>query len=333
MDTLIGKAEAAAPAKPRRLRDEMRDVMTLKRYKRKSIEQYLSYCIQFAAFHHRDPREMREPEIQAFLTHLAVEKKVAWSTQHNAMCAIVCLYREVLKIHLGDFGQFTKAALPQRLPIVISQPRTFEIIAAVAGEENRLVCRTLYGCGLRIQEGIDLRVQEIDFERGTVTIRGPKQDHDRQVMLPESLRDDLQAQIGRMKYLWQQDGQACVHLPDAIGRKYPAAEREFGWQYVFGARGLSVDPDDGRLKRWHIHKNTIQKAVAAARYRIGMSQRFTPHCFRHCFGTHLYEAGTDIYRIQKLMGHKKIETTMIYVHLARKPAECIKSPLDYRVEP
>lgn len=327
MEITTAKAELTVPK--RRLRDEMRDVMTMKRYKRNSIEKYLGYCHEFARFHHRDPREMREPEINKFLTHLAVDKKVSWSTQHSAMCAIVCLYREVLKVHLGDFGQFSMASKPKRLPIVIARERTFQLIESVGGEEIRLVCRLLYGCGLRINEGLDLRIQEIDFERGTVTVRAPKQDHDRQVMLPESIRADLKAQIERMRVRWEQDGGACVALPDRVQVKYKNAEREFGWQYVFGARNISPDPNDaGRLKRWHLHDDTIAKAVRAARFRIGLLQRFTPHCFRHCFGTHLYESGTDIYRIKDLMGHRKIETTLIYVHLARKPAECIKSPLD-----
>jgi len=314
--------------KSKRLRDEMRDVLAMKRYKVSTINQYIGWCYQFAKFHQRDPRELREPEIRTWLTHLAVTENVAWSTQHQAMCAVVCLYREVLKIELGDFGQFSLAAKPKRLPIVISQPRTFELIAAVTDWTNRLVCRMLYGCGLRINEGLGLRIQDVDFERSTVLVRAPKQDHDRQVMLPESIRTDLQTQIAQMKLLWQQDGGACVHLPDAVGRKYPSSERAFEWQYIFGARSLAVDPADGRLKRWHIHENTIQKAVAAARPSIGLTQRFTPHCFRHCFGTHLYESGVDIYRIKDLLGHKQIETTLIYVHLARKPAECIKSPLD-----
>lgn len=307
----------------------MRSVMLMKRYKRSSIKSYLGYCYEFAKFHRRDPRDMREREINQFLTHLAEDKKVSWSTQHSAMCAIVCLYREVLKVQLGDFGQFSLAAKPKRLPIVISQPRTFELLAAIDGEENRLACETIYSGGLRINEGLDLRVQEVDFERGTLTIRAPKQDHDRQVMLAESLREPLRRQIERMRLRWQQDGGACVSLPDRLKYKYRNAEREFGWQYVFGARNLSGDPEDGgRLKRWHIHDDTLAKAVRAGRFRIELLQRFTPHCFRHCFGTHLYESGTDIYRIKELMGHKKIETTLIYVHLARKPAECIQSPLD-----
>lgn len=326
METTAAKPEVAAP---KRLREQMRETMVLLRYKRNSIAQYLGYCYQFAQFHHRDPREMRETEIREFLTYLADKKKVSWSTQHSAMCAIVCLYREVLKVKLGDFGQFSLAAKPKRLPIVVAQARTMELLKAVIGEENRLICRTLYGCGLRINEGLSLRIQDVDFERKTVLVRAPKQDHDRQVMLPESLVADLKAQVERMRLRWQQDGQACVNLPDNLRAKYKNAEREFGWQYVFGAKFLSADSDDGgRLKRWHIHENTIQKAVHAARFLIGLDHRFTPHCFRHCFGTHLYESGVDIYRIKDLMGHKKIETTLVYVHLARKPAECIKSPLD-----
>lgn len=326
MEITTAKPEVSAP---KRLREQMRETMVLLRYKRNSISQYLGYCYQFAQFHKRDPREMRETEIREFLTYLADVKKVSWSTQHTAMCAIVCLYREVLKVQLGDFGQFSLAAKPKRLPIVISRPRTIELLSAIAGEENRLICRTLYGCGLRINEGLGLRVQDLDFERLTVLVRAPKQDHDRMVMLPESLVPALREQVERMRLRWQQDGGACVNLPDNLRAKYKNAEREFGWQYVFGARGLSGDPDDGgRLKRWHIHENTIQKAVQTAKQLLGIEQRFTPHCFRHCFGTHLYESGVDIYRIKDLLGHKKIETTLVYVHLARKPAETIKSPLD-----
>ena len=187
------------------------------------------------------------------------------------------------------------------------------------------------GGGLRIGEGIHLRIHDVDIDRKTILIREPKQNHDRMVMLPESLIPDLKAHMARVKRQHDidlADGSGRVALPDALDRKYVNADREWGWQWLFPAKRFSIDPKDERRKRWHIDENTIQKATKKAVARMGVDQHFTPHNFRHCFGTHLYESGVDIYKIKELMGHKDISTTLIYVHLARKPGETIKSPLD-----
>lgn len=309
----------------------MRREMVRLNYKESTITSYVSWMIQFAAFHRRPPDQLNEADIRAWLSHLANDKHVAWGTQMQAMNAVVCYYREVLRRDLGDFGQFTLASKPKRLPVVVSRERVLQILAELQPEENRLVGRILYSGGLRIGEGIHLRIQDVDTDRKTILIRAPKQDHDRVVMLADSLLPDLKAHIARVKRQHEidlADGFGRVALPDALERKYVNVDREWGWQWLFPAKRFSIDPKDQRRKRWHIDENTIQKATKRAVQRVGVDQHFTPHCFRHCFGTHLYESGVDILKIKELMGHKDVSTTMIYVHLARKPGETIKSPLD-----
>jgi len=319
------------PNKTTPLREQMRRELKRLNYKASTIEQYINWCIEFAAYHKKSPEQIGEVEIRDWLSHLANDKNVAWSTQHQAMCAVVCLYREVLRRDLGDFGQFSLASKLKRLPVVVSRPRVFEIISEVIGGENQLVCKNLYGSCMRINEGLHLRIHDIDFDRKTVFVRAPKNDHDRLVMLPDKLIPELHVHIERVKRQHAKDladGFGRVALPDALERKYKNADIEPGWQWVFPAKNFSIDPKDGKRKRWHIDDNTIQKAVKKAVMKCGIDQHFTPHCFRHCFGTHLYESGVDILKIKELMGHKDIATTMIYVHLARKPSETIQSPYD-----
>lgn len=326
MTTLPAKADRTTPA-----REQMRRELVRLNYKESTISSYINWMIEFASYHRKSPDLLTEDDIRKWLSHLANDKHVAWSTQHQAMCAVVCYYREVLRRDLGDFGQFTLASKPKRLPVVVSRERVLQIMSEVQGEENRLVCRILYGGGLRIGEGIHLRIHDVDIDRKTILIREPKQNHDRMVMLPESLIPDLKAHMARVKRQHDidlADGSGRVALPDALDRKYVNADREWGWQWLFPAKRFSIDPKDERRKRWHIDENTIQKATKKAVARMGVDQHFTPHNFRHCFGTHLYESGVDIYKIKELMGHKDISTTLIYVHLARKPGETIKSPLD-----
>lgn len=312
----------------------MRRELVRLRYKKSTIESYIGWVVDFAAYHHQRPELLNEEHIRQWLAHLAADLHVAYSTQHQAMCAVVCYYREILRRDLGDFGQFTLASKPARLPVVVSQAKVMDILAEVQGEVNRLVCRLLYSSGLRINEALDLRIQEVDFDRKTVLVRAPKNDHDRQTMLAEAIIPDLRAHLDRIRRqhaIDLADGFGRVSLPDALEKKYKSADRQTGWQWVFPAAKFSIDPKDGVRKRFHIFDNTIQKALAKAVAKVGVDQHFTPHCLRHCFGTHLYESGVDILKIKELMGHKDIATTMIYVHLARKPSECIKSPLDISI--
>lgn len=326
MSFMPAKAERTTPA-----REEMRRELARLNYKESSIATYIAWVAEFARFHNKPPAQLSEEHIRAWLSHLANEQHVAWSTQHQAMCAVVCYYREVLRRDLGDFGQFSLASKPKRLPVVVSRDRVLQILAEIQGEENRLCASLLYSSGLRIGEGIHLRIHDIDTERKTVLVREPKQNHDRLVMLAESVIPVLAAHLARVKRQHEidlADGFGRVALPDALERKYLNADREWGWQWVFPAKQFSIDPKDDRRKRWHLDENTIQKATKKAVMRVGVDQHFTPHCFRHCFGTHLYESGVDILKIKELMGHKDISTTMIYVHLARKAGETVKSPLD-----
>lgn len=322
------------PAKAERtstLREQMRRTLTGLRYAENTIQDYISIVASFSAFHHKSPDLLTELDIRTYLDHLANDKKVAWSTQHKEMCAIVCFYREVLRRELEDFGQFTLAHAPKHLPVVISKERVFQLLSEIRGEINRLICRLMYGSGLRINEVLDLRIKEIDFDRKTVTVREPKFNTDRQTMLAESVIPDLRAHLDRVKRQHQidlADGFGRVALPHALARKYLNADRQPGWQWAFPSHKFSIDPADGLRKRYHIFDNTIQKATAKAAAQCSIDQHFTPHCFRHCFGTHLYESGVDILKIKELMGHRDITTTMIYVHLARNPGECIKSPMD-----
>ena len=309
----------------------MRRTLTQLGYAENTIADYIQIVSDFAGFHHKSPDLLTEVDIRNYLEHLANDKHVAWSTQHKAMCGIVCFYREVLHRDLGDFGQFTKASKPVRLPVVIAKERVLELLNAIPGETNRLVCKLLYSAGLRINEALDLRIQEIDFDRKTILVREPKFNHDRQTMLAESVIPELKSHLARVRRQHETDltnGFGRVALPDALGRKYINADKQTGWQWVFPANKFSIDPADGVRKRYHLFDNTIQKATARAVKLCQIDQHFTPHCYRHCFGTHLYEGGTDILKIKELMGHKDIATTMIYVHLARKPSECIKSPFD-----
>jgi len=326
MSVLTSKAERTSP-----LREQMRRELVRLNYKPSTIESYIGWVADFARFHRQSPDLLTEADIRTWLSHLANDQHVAWPTQHQAMCAVVCFYREVLRRELGDFGQFTMASKPKRLPVVVSKERVLEIISQVPGEVNRLVCRLLYSAGLRINEALDLRVQDVDFDRKTILVRAPKHDHDRMTMLADSVIPELKAHLDRVRRQHAADlldGWGRVSLPNSLAKKYPNADREIGWQWVFPANRFSIDPSDGMRKRWHIFDNTVQKALARAVERVGVDQHFTPHCLRHCFGTHLYESGVDILKIKELMGHKDIATTMIYVHLARKPGETIKSPLD-----
>lgn len=326
MTVLPTKAERTTP-----LREQMRRTMVGLRYAENTIEDYIQIVAEFSAFHHKSPELLTELDIRTYLEHLADDKKVAWSTQHKAMCGLVCFYREVLRRELGDFGQFTLAAAPKRLPVVISRKRVLQLLSEIRGEANRLICRLLYSAGLRINEALDLRIQEIDFDRKTILVREPKFNSDRQTMLAESVIADLLAHLSRVRRQHEidlADGFGRVALPDALRLKYKNADRQIGWQWVFPASKFSIDPVDNLRKRYHLFDNTIQKATAKAVAQCGIDQHFTPHCFRHCFGTHLYESGVDILKIKELMGHRDISTTMIYVHLARKPGETIKSPLD-----
>lgn len=313
------------------LRDTVLAALRVKHYAFKTEKSYWQWIRKFVAYHHgRRPSEMNAPEIHAYLSHLALNERVAASTQNQALNAIVFLYRTVLKKDVGDFGDFPRARRGKRLPVVCSRAEIQRLLRNVDGVEG-LIIRLLYGTGMRISECLRLRVQDVSFERNEITVRSGKGDKDRRVPFPATLRDALRAQQDWRKQLFekdQEDDRHEVELPHALARKYPSAPYEWKWQYVFPADNFSTDPRSGRVRRHHLHEIRIQRALRVAAARAEIVSHLTPHTLRHCFATHLLEAGQDIRTVQELLGHSAVSTTMIYTHVLNKGPFGVVSPLD-----
>lgn len=322
------KVQWRLPCPPkRRLRDEFADWMRTRNYAKATIAAYVADVRDFVLFSgKRDPHEMGAAEVQQFLTMLATVRNVTWKTQNQNLCALVLFY-DFLGQPLGDIGRFMAASKPSALPVVFSQDEVRRVLGAMSGVPK--LCALLqYGAGLRVGEVVSLRIKDVDFDRGVLSVLFAKGGKSRQVPLPQAVRDPLLEHITRIKIHFDQDGGWLAPLPHAYGTKNPAAERQWSWQYLFPARNLSADPQDGRLKRWHIFDTTVQAAVKRALAVAGISKKAGTHTFRHSFATHLLEAGLPIYDVQKLLGHSRVETTMIYNHVAAPVERRIKSPLD-----
>jgi integron integrase len=320
-----------APAKPIRLLDQVRNRICVKHYSRSTEKTYI-YWIKFYIHFHglKHPQDMGAPEVEAFLSHLATVRDVAAGTQNQAMHAILFLYKEVLGVELPWLNSITKAKPSQRLPTVLTQAEAQALLKHTSGLPG-LVIRLLYGTGMRLMEGLRLRVKDIDFERRQITIRASKGDKDRVTMLPASLIEPLQARLTERRKMHDIDlarGMADVELPHALERKYRNAGKEFGWQYVFAAADYSTDPRTGVIRRHHIHEKTIQRNVKQAAQKAGINQPTHPHTLRHSFATHLLEAGYDIRTVQELLGHSDVSTTMIYTHVLNRGGRGVVSPLD-----
>lgn len=319
------------PTPTDQLLERVRHLVRLKHYSIRTEKSYLPWITQYLAFHHnRDPKEMGAPEIEAFLSHLAVNRRVSSSTQNQAFNAILFLYREVLKKKLDESINAIRAKKPQYLPMVMTKEEVMRVIA-VTPFEYQLMVRIIYGSGLRLMECLRLRVKDIDFGNHQILVHDAKGMKDRVTMLPEMLEESLRAHLERVRLLHQDDlakGHGRVYLPYALERKYPNASTEWGWQYVFPARSLSKDPRTGEIRRHHVHENALQKAVKAATRLAGIDKSVSVHAFRHAFATHLLEASYDIRTVQELLGHKDVSTTMIYTHVLNKPGLSVKSPLD-----
>ncbi len=318
-----------------KLLDQVRDLARLQRKSSRTIEAYVYWIRQFIFFHDkRHPKDMGAAEVGRFLTFLVSDRRVAASTQKQALCAIVFLYKQVLQIDLGDIS-FLHCKRQPRLPEVMSRAEVWAVLDRLRGDWWVLAA-LLYGCGLRLMECLRLRVGDIDLARLTITVRAGKGGKDRILPVPKMLIPHLSRQIERVERMHSRDlgaGNGEVSLPGALARKYPSAPWELRWQWLFPADGLSVDPADGRRKRYHLHESTLQKQIRKAARQAGLVKRVSPHTFRHTFATHWLEdaeGAQDIVlpRLQRLMGHKKIETTMVYLHLIT-PAK-IGSPLDSR---
>ncbi len=314
-----------------RLLAEVSARLRVKHYSLRTEEAYLYWIRRYIrASRGRHPRQLDGVAVEGFLTELAVRDRVAASTQNQALSALLFLYREVLSINLPWMENVTRAKRPQRLPVVLSKGEVMALLAKLKGREA-LMASLLYGSGLRLMECVRLRVKDVDFVRGDLTVRNGKGGKDRKTVLPLSLRPLLQRQIDDVRVVHAEDladGFGAVYLPHALAKKYPTAPRELAWQYVFPATRLSVDPLDGAKRRHHIDEKGLQKAVRAAARDLGLNRPVTPHTLRHCFATHLLESGSDIRTVQELLGHKDVTTTQIYTHVLNRGPSGVLSPLD-----
>jgi integron integrase len=314
-----------------KLLDQVRDKIRLKHYSIRTEQAYIDWIKRYVLFHKkRHPLEMGADQVEQFLTHLAVEGKVASSTQNQAKSALLFLYREVLQIELPWLDDVVNAKGAKRLPVVLSERETLRLLDHIEGT-NGLIARLLYGTGMRVMEGIRLRVQDVDFSRKELIIREGKGNKDRVTMLPQSLVESLRQHLVRVKVLHEQDlkeGFGEVYLPFALARKYPSAGREWGWQYVFPAAKRSVDPRSGVVRRHHVSDQAVQRAVRQAARDSGLNKPATPHTLRHSFAPHLLQSGYDIRTVQELLGHKDVSTTMIYTHVLNRGGKGVMSPLD-----
>jgi integron integrase len=310
----------------------MREALRVRHYSIRTETSYLDWAKRFILFHHkRHPETMGAPEITAFLTHLAVEKHVAASTQTQALSAILFLYREVLQIGVDEPLDIVRAKKPERLPVVLTKDEVHSIFRQLSGD-YLLMARLLYGSGLRLMECLRLRVKDLDFGQRQILVRDGKGMKDRVTMLPDQLREPLQAHLSVVRQLHQSDlekGYGAVYLPFALDRKYPNAHKEWPWQYVFPSDRLSTDPrSPGVIRRHHADESGLQKAVREAVRASGITKNATCHTFRHSFATHLLEAGYDIRTVQELLGHADVRTTMIYTHVLNRGGLGVQSPAD-----
>ena len=314
-----------------RLREQLREVMRFLHYAVRTEETYWMWIRRFILFHNKGhPKDMGAPEVHEFLTHLATHDHVAVSTQNQALNALVFLYARVLLKPFGQLEEFVRPQRPARLPVVLTQDEVKRVLASVA-EKVALPVRLLYGTGMRVMEVTRLRVKDVDFGAGQIVVRDGKGFKDRVTVLPSTLEKPLRDQLARARLIHERDvadGYGRVHLPYALARKYPQADREWCWQYVFPAGQRSLDPQTGVERRHHIKEDILQRALKEAVRIAQIPKHATPHSLRHSFATHLLETGYDIRTVQELLGHQDVATTQIYTHVMKKPGLGVRSPLD-----
>jgi integron integrase len=319
-----------------RFLDEVRTVMRRQHYSIHTERSYCDWITQYVKFHGMRSREevveAGVPQIEAFLSYLAEKRNVAASTQNQAFNALVFLYRKVLKVPLEGRIDAARSTREPRVPVVLTREEVAKVLPLIDGQAG-LVVRLLYGSGLRITEAVRLRVLDVDFGYRQITVRSGKGNKDRVTTFPMKLAAPLEEHLVKVKCLHEQDlgeGFGEVYLPNALSRQRPNAAREWQWQYVFPSAGRSVDPrsEQGTIRRHHMDQSVVNKAIKKAVTFLGIRKRISAHTFRHSFATHLLERGTDIRTIQALLGHKDVETTMIYTHVLRQGAQGVASPLD-----
>ncbi len=314
-----------------RLLDQVREVSRVKHQSIRTERAYVDWIRRFVIFHNkRHPKDMGIPEIEAFLTHLAVQRQVAASTQNQALNALIFLYREVLHIELPGQINAIRVRKPPKLPTVLTASEVPQVLHGLTGV-HLLMAKILYGSGLRIMECVRLRVKDVDFAQRHIVVRDGKGGKDRITMLPTSVMPLLRDHLQHTKLLHDDDlghGYGSVYLPHALAVKYPNAAKAWIWQYVFPSPSLSTDPRSGIMRRHHLHENSVQKAVRHAARLSGIPKRITCHTFRHSFATHLLENGYDIRTVKELLGHSDVKTTMIYTHVLNRGGMAVRSPLD-----
>lgn len=310
--------------------ESARNVLRFKHLAYKTEKSYIGWIRRYAHWCRDNAGGSHEDKVRGFLTYLARERTVSASTQNQALNAIVFLYRHVLLEDVGDFSGFHPARQPRRLPMVLSRDEVAGLLSHLTGV-HWMIGALLYGSGLRLAEGLSLRVQDVDFTRRIITVRDGKGSKDRAVMLPDSVAEPLRNHIEAVRRQHARDladGYGSVYLPAALERKYPRAAYEFGWQFVFQASKIGACPRTGEMRRHHLHDSAVSKALRAARIAAKITKRLSAHTLRHSFATHLLESGTDIRTIQELLGHADVSTTQIYTHVAIRGAAGTPSPLD-----
>jgi integron integrase len=314
-----------------RLLDQVREALRVRHYSYRTEQQYVAWIRRFIIFNARQhPKDLGGKDVEAFLTHLAVDRRVSAATQSQALASILFLYKHVLNADLPWLGNVIRASRPKRLPVVLTRAEVSSVLDQLHGK-YWLIAALLYGSGLRLMEALRLRCKDVDLERRVLVVRNGKGAKDRVTVLPDKLRPPLEGQLERVALAHRdasQHGFAGVELPHALARKYPGAHLDLAWQYVFPAARPSRDPRTGAWRRHHIYEDSVQRKVKQALRTAGIGKPASCHTFRHCFATHLIESGADIRTVQELMGHSSVKTTQIYTHVLNRGGIAVRSPLD-----
>ena len=328
----VGASPAAEPATPPRLLDLVRDELRRRHYSPRTADAYVGWIRRYVRFHgRRHPRDLDLEHVKSFLSALATRGQVAASTQNQALAALVFLYRDILLLPVDRVENVVRAKKPARLPTVLTRDEVRRVIAELPQAPLRLACTLLYGAGLRLLECLTLRIKDVDFELNQLVIRGGKGNKDRVTMLPAAVAPTLRLHVEKVRLVHQRDlarGGGIAPLPDALIRKFPNDPTAWRWQFVFPAARTWADPTTGARIRHHMHESVVQRAVRDAVIRAGITKRATCHTFRHSFATHLLEDGYDIRTVQELLGHRDVNTTMIYTHVLNRGGRGVRSPLD-----
>lgn len=331
MDQHAPRRPRSPKPQPPKLMEQMQEALRSRHYSTRTERAYCLWAERYIRFHKmRHPAEMSEPEINAFLTHLAIDRKVSASTQTQALSAVLFLYRFVIGDEIGDLGGVIRARQSKRLPVVMTRDEVRAVLAEMNGD-TWLMASLLYGAGLRLTECLRLRVQDLDFGQGEILVRDGKGGKDRVTVLPESLVQPLRQHLITVRATHERDrteGWGRVVMPSALDRKYPNAPASWEWQWVFPQQRRWKNPATGEQGRHHVHETILQRAVKTAAREAGIAKRVGCHTFRHSFATHLLEAGYDIRTIQELLGHKSVTTTMIYTHVLNRGGHGVRSPVD-----